>query len=153
MCSSGAAWGWGCGEGGGRGWTFGQAVSGELGEAAGLVILVIRSRVLVILHLEDFGEGGGGADQLIIALRQQTARVLVVHHKLRGHGAARLLLPALRRLAATLIPVQLVNRFLKGLTMEELILATSSALDTRLSVISLSSSKSFSVVTAMSDFC
>ena len=81
--------------------------------------------MLVILHLEDFGEGGGGADQLIIALRQQTARVLVVHHELRGHGAARLLLPALRRLAATLIPVQLVDRSLKGLTLEELILATS----------------------------
>ena len=57
--------------------------------------------------------------QLIIALRQQTAR------ELRGHGAARLLLPALRRLAATLIPVQLVDRSLKGLTLEELILATS----------------------------
>ena len=78
--------------------------------------------------------------QLIIALRQQTARVLVVHHELRGHGAARLLLPALRRLAATLIPVQLVDRSLKGLTLEELILATSLALDTRLSVIPLSSS-------------
>ena len=72
--------------------------------------------------------------QLIIALRQQTAR------ELRGHGAARLLLPALRRLAANLIPVQLVDRSLKGLTLEELILATSLALDTRLSVIPLSSS-------------
>merc|ERR1712155_410785 len=72
--------------------------------------------------------------QLILALRQQTAR------ELRRHGAARLLLPALRRLAANLIPVQLVDRSLKGLTLEELILATSLALDTRLSVIPLSSS-------------